>query len=50
MRSLRPWTRPLRKVSATFRPRVATDPTDLAYLSYYSGALRAIQIVDGELV
>jgi hypothetical protein len=31
---------------------VATDPTDpdLAYLSYYSGGLRAIQIVNGELV
>jgi hypothetical protein len=31
---------------------VATDPTnpDLAYLSYYSGGLRAIQIVDGQLV
>jgi hypothetical protein len=31
---------------------VATDPTDpdLAYLSYYAGGLRAIRIVDGELV
>jgi hypothetical protein len=31
---------------------VATDPTDpdLAYLSYYSAGLRAIQIVNGELV
>jgi hypothetical protein len=31
---------------------VATDPTDpdLAYLSYYAGGLRALQIVDGELV
>ena len=31
---------------------VATDPTDpdLAYLSYYSGGLRAVRIVDGELV
>ncbi len=31
---------------------VATDPTDpdLAYLSYYSGGLRAVQIVNGELV
>ena len=31
---------------------VATDPTDpdLAYLSYYAGGLRAIQIVNGELV
>jgi hypothetical protein len=31
---------------------VATDPTDpdLAYLSYYAGGLRAIRIVNGELV
>jgi hypothetical protein len=31
---------------------VATDPTDpdLAYLSYYSGGLRAIRIVNGQLV
>ena len=31
---------------------VATDPTDpdLAYLSYYAGGLRALRIVDGELV
>src|SRR5215207_9190802 len=31
---------------------VATDPTDpdLAYLSYYSGGLRAVQIVNGQLV
>jgi hypothetical protein len=31
---------------------VATDPTDpdLAYLAYYNAGLRAIQIVDGELV
>ena len=31
---------------------VATDPTDpdLAYLSYYAGGLRAIRIVDGQLV
>ena len=31
---------------------VATDPTDpdLAYLSYYSAGLRAVQIQDGELV
>ncbi|HZB49173.1 MAG TPA: PA domain-containing protein, partial [Mycobacteriales bacterium] len=31
---------------------VATDPTDpdLAYLAYYSGGLRAVRIVDGQLV
>jgi hypothetical protein len=31
---------------------VATDPTDpdLAYLSYYSGGLRAIRIVNNEIV
>jgi hypothetical protein len=31
---------------------VATDPQDpsLAYLSYYSGGLRAIQIQNGEIV